>query len=141
MKKWISFAAAMLAVTAFSVGTADAKHHKRKVGKGVITAGIVTGAAATASYFWINNWEWSWRGASVNGISQGAAIATTTIGCMAVAPMLATLLENRPLTYREAHVLAGSCVIPIIGGYLVNAAYDANPQWAKYDRPAKRSRR
>jgi hypothetical protein len=30
-------------------------------------------------------------------------------------------------------VLEGSCIVPIIGGLLVNAAFDANPQW---DEPA-----
>ncbi len=46
----------------------------------------------------------------------------TTIGCMAVAPIVGTVVLNRPLTLREGQVLAGSCVVPIIGGWLVNAA-------------------
>jgi hypothetical protein len=36
---------------------------------------------------------------------------------------------------REGDVLAVSCVIPIIGGWLVNAAYDAHPEWEAGDRP------
>ena len=37
--------------------------------------------------------------------------------------MVGTLVLNRPLTYREAHTLIGSCVIPIVGGWLVDQAY------------------
>jgi hypothetical protein len=31
---------------------------------------------------------------------------------------------NWPLTYREAHILIGGCVIPIVGGWLVDWAPD-----------------
>ena len=48
---------------------------------------------------------------------------------MAVSPMVATMVVNRPLTMREAHVLVASCVLPIVGGWLVNEAYDAHPEW------------
>ena len=37
---------------------------------------------------------------------------------------------------REAHVLVGSCVIPIVGGWLVNEAYDAHPEWDAGDHAA-----
>ena len=41
---------------------------------------------------------------------------------------------NRPLTYREAHILIGSCVIPIVGGWLVNEAYNHHVLWAPDER-------
>ena len=56
-------------------------------------------------------------------------LGLTTIGCAAVSPMVATVVLNRPLTMREGHVLIGSCMIPIVGGWLVNEAYDAHPEW------------
>ena len=37
---------------------------------------------------------------------------------------------GRPLKYREAHILIGSCVIPIVGGWLVNEAYNRDILWA-----------
>jgi hypothetical protein len=37
---------------------------------------------------------------------------------------------NRPLTYREAHILIGGCVIPIVGGWLVDQAYENHILWA-----------
>jgi hypothetical protein len=136
MKKWILMLTALIAASAFSVDSADAKWRSKKVGKGVVVASAVTGAAATASYFWINNWKWKWHTRAA-GISQGGAIAATTIGCMAVAPMLATLFENRELTMREGHVLFASCLIPIVGGYIENAIWDANPEWEKYNKPVR----
>ncbi|MGN6463818.1 MAG: hypothetical protein ACTHLY_21790 [Pseudolabrys sp.] len=140
MKKWIIALAGLIAASAFSVQSADAHSWRhKKVGKGVVVAGAVTGAAATAGYFWINDWKWNWRGEGANGISQTGAIAATSIACMAVAPMLASALEGRELTLREAGVLFGGCVVPIIGGYLVNAAWDANPQWEQYEKKPVRA--
>jgi hypothetical protein len=134
MKKWM-IALAGLAALAFTVQSADAHgRHHRKVGKGVKAVAVVAPAAATASYFWINDWKWDWRGTGVNGISQAGAIAATSIGCMAVSPMLASAIEGRELTLREAGVLFGSCVVPIVGGLLVNAAWDANPQWERFEK-------
>jgi hypothetical protein len=48
--------------------------------------------------------------------------------------MLASAIEGRELTLREAGVLFGSCVVPIVGGLLVNAAWDANPQWERFEK-------
>ena len=143
MKKWIIALAGLIAASAFSVQSADAHGWRRKkVGKGVVVAGTVTGAAATAGYFWINGWKWNWRGDGVNAINQGGAIAATSIACMAVAPMLASALEGRELTLREAGVLFGGCLVPIVGGYLVNAAWDANPQWERFEKkPARMAHR
>ncbi len=139
MKKWIIALAGLIAASAFAVQSADAHSWRhKKVGKGVVVAGTVTGAAATAGYFWINNWEWKWRGDSVNALNQGGAIAATSIACMAVAPMLASALEGRELTLREAGVLFGGCLVPIVGGYLVNAAWDANPQWERFEKKPAR---
>ena len=55
--------------------------------------------------------------------------------------MVATVVMHRPLTQREGHVLIGSCVVPIIGGLLVNAAYDAHPGWDPAPAPEKHWRK
>ena len=107
----------------------------------VSTAGTVAGAGATAAYFGINNWNSDWDAAAA-GISQVGAIVGTTIGCAAVAPMIATVLAKRPLTYREAGKLTVGCVIPIIGPMIVDKLYDDHPEWEKVhlQRPAPKKR-
>lgn len=107
------------------------------------TAGTIAGAGTTAIYFGINHWNWKWN-KDVAGISNGGAITLTAIGCMAIAPMIATALADRPLTYREAGELVVGCAIPIVGPLIVDALYDAHPEWehvhpvkAHYEQPVK----
>lgn len=96
----------------------------------VRTAGTVAGAGTTALYFGINHWDTDWN-ASAAGISQAGAMTLTTIGCTAIAPMIATALADRPLTYREAGKLVVGCVIPFIGPIIVDKLYDDHPEWEK----------
>jgi hypothetical protein len=133
MKHKVTIFAAAIAMFAFTAQGANAggRHHHHHIGK-LTAVSIGVGVASTAAYFAINDWHWKWQGNTA--FTQWGAIGATTIGCMAVAPMVGTLVMNRPLTVREAHVLAGSCVIPIVGGWLVNAAYDAHPEWDAADR-------
>jgi hypothetical protein len=58
----------------------------------------------------------------VRHVSYGTAYGVTTFGCMVVYPMVATVVLNRQLTPREAYVGMADCVVPIIGGWLVDAA-------------------
>ena len=64
-------------------------------------------------------------------------IIGTTVGCMATAPMVATVALKRPLKYREAHILIGSCLIPFVGGWLVNEAYNNGWLWAPDEKPVR----
>jgi hypothetical protein len=139
MKRSLALAAALIAATVFTMPAAQAGG-RRDVPKEVKVAAVVTGAAATATYFAINKWRWRWRGHG-SGLTSLAAYGFTTIGCAAVSPMVATVLVQRPLTMREGHVLAGSCILPIIGGWLVNEAYNNNPQWEAGDAPVKKTRK
>ncbi len=128
MKRTLAILAAAIAAFAFTAQSANAgwRHHHH-IGK-LTAVSIGVGAASTAGYFAINHWQTNgWNG--IGGISQGAAWGMTTIGCMAVAPIVGTVVLNRELTLREGQVLAASCVVPIIGGWLVNAAWDAHPEW------------
>jgi hypothetical protein len=126
MKHRFAILVAVVIAFAFTAPNANARWRHHHIGK-LTAVSIGVGAASTASYFAINNWHWSWQGNA--GISQWGAIGATTMGCLIVAPMVGTVVMDRPLTMREAHTLAGSCVLPIIGGILVNAAYDAHPEW------------
>lgn len=54
-------------------------------------------------------------------MTWGAAYGVTTFGCAVVYPMVATVVLNRPLTPREAYDGIADCVVPFIGGWLVDA--------------------
>jgi hypothetical protein len=128
MRRLFALAVAVAAVFSLLLQPADAsgrRHDKRTLA----VASAVVGAGTTAGYFALNDWHWKWD-SSRHGISQGGAIALTTIGCMALSPIVGTALLNRPLTYREAHVMAGSCLIPFIGGWLVDQGYKHHVLWA-----------
>ena len=57
----------------------------------VSTAGTIAGAGTTAAYFGINHWNWDWNAAAA-GISQARRHRRcTTVGCAAIAPMIATV--------------------------------------------------
>jgi len=57
----------------------------------------------------------------------------TTVGCFALSPIIGGLLvsanEKRELRSSEVFMMVGDCVVPIIGGWLMKAAFDAHPQW------------
>jgi hypothetical protein len=57
----------------------------------------------------------------------------TTVGCFALSPIIGGLLvsmnEKRELKSSEVFMMVGDCLVPIIGGWIAKAAFDANPQW------------
>ncbi|HZD90242.1 MAG TPA: hypothetical protein VE224_09095 [Pseudolabrys sp.] len=133
MNRKIAILAAAFAAFAFVGQSAQAQsrglaHAINPFDGPINTGGTIAGAAMTATYFGINDWKWKWDSAAA-GISQAGAITLTTIGCAALSPMIATALADRPLSYREADGLIVGCVIPIIGPMIVNALYDAHPEW------------
>jgi hypothetical protein len=126
MKKLALFAA-LVAAFAFASQSADAHSHSNKK---LAAVAIGVGAASTAGFFALNDWRWNgWNTNRAGGLTRLGAWGATTMGCAAVSPIVATVVLDRPLTMREAHVLVGSCVVPIIGGLLVNAVWDAHPEW------------
>jgi hypothetical protein len=126
MNRSLATFTAVIAAFAFLCQRADA-HGPKQVDPRVPAVTIGVGAASTAAYFGINNWKWKWNNSS--GLTSLGAAGATTLGCAALSPMVATVVLNRPLTFREAHYLIASCVLPIVGGWLVNQAYDAHPEW------------
>lgn len=138
IRKFAVFVAA-LAAFAFVAQAAEAGGRKKVDPRLTVTA-IGVGAASTAAYFAFNDWHWKWD-SSRHGITSLGAYAVTTIGCAAVSPMVGTAVMKRPLTYREAHVLIGSCVIPIVGGWLVNEAYNEGILWAPDEKPVAKKKR
>ena len=116
---------AVVAAIAFFGQAAHAGVHKR-VDPRIDAGGNAAGAPFTALLFW-------------GHAPSGAPAAIGTIGCAAVSPIIATAVLKRPLTYREAHILIGSCVIPFIGGWLVNEAYNKGWLWAPDEKPVRKA--
>jgi hypothetical protein len=54
-------------------------------------------------------------------MSYGAAYGVTAFGCAVAYPFVGTFLLNRPLTPREMYDGVGDCVVPFIGGMIVDA--------------------
>lgn len=133
MSRALTTVATVIAAFIFTGQSADAQWRKQHVDKRVAVVSLGVGAASTATYLSVN--EWNADHWNATAITQFGAFAGTTIGCMAVAPMLATLVVDRPLTIREAQVLFASCLIPVIGAWLVNQAYDAHPEWEAGEAP------
>ncbi len=57
----------------------------------------------------------------------------TTVGCLGLTPILAgglvSMNEHRELRSSEAFIIAGDCVVPILGGLFWKAMFDAHPEW------------
>ena len=57
----------------------------------------------------------------------------TTVGCMALSPIIGGLLvsanEKRELRSSEVFMMTADCLVPIIGGLIMKAAFDAHPEW------------
>jgi hypothetical protein len=66
----------------------------------------------------------------------------TTVGCMALSPIIGGLLvsynEKRELRSSEVFMMTADCILPILGGWIMKAAFDAHPEW---DAGTGRSRR
>jgi len=135
MVRKLALLAAVLAAFGVLPGPAEAGGGHKDAKAALTATQIGVGAASTALYFGINDWNWKWDSARA-GITQTGAIAATTLGCAAVSPMVATALLQRPLKYREAHELIAGCVIPFVGSWLVEQAYDHHILWAPDEEPA-----
>lgn len=132
--------AAAVAALSLACQAADAGPRRHRVDPRVDAVGLGVGVASTVGYFALNGWRWR-HAKPVTGLSPAGALVATTAACVVASPMVATVVVRRPLTYREAHVLAVGCVLPFIGPWLVNAAYDTHPEWAAFDAPAEPKRK
>ena len=136
MKPWLlSFVVALVALALLLQGANAAERHR-----GVTAASIGVGAASTAGFFALQGWSLKGRHRSGALGSTGAAIVTTA-GCLALSPMVGTVLTQRELTYREAYGLFADCLIPFIGAWLVDKAFEAHPEWEPDRRVVVRAER
>lgn len=128
MKKFVCAVAVMFTV-ALSAQAAQAGTIKELLAKGghkdktLNVTDTVVGGAATGAYFLVRN-----HGEGFNRPTELTAAGLTTIGCMALSPIIGGIVTQRELTRREVHVMMANCVIPFIGGWLMNAYFDAHPE-------------
>jgi hypothetical protein len=88
----------------------------------LIAPGVVVGAATTGAYFAIRN-----QGGSPHRITELGAFGLSTVGCMALTPIASGIVVQRELTRREVHEMLANCIVPFVGGWLVDAYFDAHP--------------
>lgn len=99
-----------------------------------VTAGqLVAGLGMTAAYYSaICNRNFSHCARFDSRISL-KYYGLTTVGCFALSPIISGMLvsanEKRELKSSEVFMMLGDCVLPIVGGLIAKAAFDANPQW------------
>jgi hypothetical protein len=94
---------------------------------------IIAGLGMTAAYYAAicnNNFSRCARFDSARSLKY---YGLTTIGCFALSPIIGGMLvsynEKRELKSSEVFMMVGDCLVPIIGGWIAKAAFDANPQW------------
>ncbi len=137
MKRPFAFMLAALAAFAFTCSTADA-HWKRKTDRRVKAVQIGAGVASTVAYGSIVGWSTTKYARSY----QWGAAGAVTLGCVMLAPAVAQILvPERSLTYREVYGTVGGCIVPIIGTWLVNKAFDDHPEWDKIALEQKKMRK
>lgn len=70
-----------------------------------------------------------WTGVGSTGIGLGfrslaAGAGISSVGCALVSPMAAMIVTQRPLKNREANYMFASCIVPVVGGWLMNEVYN-----------------
>jgi hypothetical protein len=80
--------------------------------------GIAVGAGAGGAAYALSH-KYGTPATSI--ASPGVAYGITSYGCAVVYPIVATIVVHRALTPREAYTGMANCVLPVIGGWIVNA--------------------
>jgi hypothetical protein len=129
MKYWpssIAIAAAAMALLCHGANASSLRQYRTDPRLQATSIGV--GAATTVGFFALRDWKLHGNH-RVNGLTSVGAAVVTTAGCLALSPIVGTLLVGRELTFREAYGLTADCLIPFIGAWLVNKAFDAHPEW------------
>ena len=129
---------AVVAALAVFCQSADAGSRRQRTDDPRLTAASIgVGVATTVGFFALRDWHLNKSG-RVNGFTSTGAAVVTTMGCLALSPIVGTVMVRRELTFREAYALTADCVVPFVGAWLVNKAFDAHPEWEP--KPAKKRR-
>ncbi len=124
MKKSLSvvaFAAALVLLLAPGARAGDFQLIRGD--KQLIAPNVAVGVGMTGAYFALRN-----QGGGGHRITKLGALGLTTVGCMALAPIVSGAVVQRELTRREVHVMMADCVVPFVGGWVMNAYFDAHPE-------------
>jgi hypothetical protein len=73
-------------------------------------------------------------------MTAGAAYGVTTAVCAVAYPFVGTVLLNRPLTPREMYIGVAECIVPFIGGWLVDT-YLPHDAWTDGTPPKRLAHR
>jgi len=92
--------------------------------KRLIAPSVAVGAATTGAYFAMRHS----RGGVPHQFTELGAWGVTTVGCMALTPLASGIVVQRELTRREVHVMIANCIVPVIGGLVMDAYFDAHPE-------------
>ncbi len=99
----------------------------------VVAGQLVAGLGMTAAYYSAicnRNFSRCARFTSTRALQWYGA---TTVGCIALSPIIGGLLvshnEKRELRSSEVFMMTADCIVPFIGGWVMKAAFDANPHW------------
>jgi hypothetical protein len=109
-----------------------------------VTAGqIIAGGGMTAAYLLLNCNHGLNHCHKFTSATSLKWWGLTTVGCFALSPIIAGGLvsanEHRELRSSEVFMMTADCVVPIIGGLIMKAAFDAHPEWdAGTGRPSRR---
>jgi hypothetical protein len=114
------------------VSTADA-HLLGNRNPSVTAAEIVVGAGMAAVY-WTQTCNSNFSNCARFGSARSLKwYGLTTVGCLGLAPIVAagfvSATEHRELKSSEVFMIAGDCVVPILGGLFWRAMFDAHPEW------------
>ncbi len=99
-----------------------------------VTAGqLIAGGAMTAVY-WTQVCNSSFSNcARFDSPRSLKWFGLTTVGCFALSPIVSGILvsanEQRELRSSEVFMMMADCVVPLVGGWVAKAAFDANPHW------------
>jgi hypothetical protein len=95
--------------------------------------GWVVGGGASAAYWGLRRQTYTAPGGLTHKhvMTPLAAYAVTSVWCASAFPIIGTLVVNRPLTVREVYTGMASCVIPFIGGWMVEAAFKGQAWYEK----------
>ncbi|MBV9954337.1 MAG: hypothetical protein JOZ70_03710 [Pseudolabrys sp.] len=136
MKKSIAMVAAAVAATAFTVSAADAHGHKRvRDDRAALTSSVVSGVSQGVAW----GIHSSQRAVSHTTAAHWGVWGWGVAGCLIASPIVTTIVLNRPLTTREVLVGSGNCVVPIIGGLVVDAVLA--PAWEPAPKVVKRGKK
>lgn len=132
MRKYLIGLGALLAGLGMmaQVSTADA-HLLGRRSPNVFVGQLVAGGGMTAAYFAL-----TYRHGHFAKFTSTRSLkwwGLTTVGCFALSPIVAGALvsanEHRELRSSEVFAMLGDCVVPILGGIVMQAAFDAHPEW------------